>query len=170
MIRVDDVHAIKLIAESASIQYVPRWCHCIADYSADDQLKGGVIFTAYWGGSVMIHMAGFRKNWVSKAMVYLAFDYPFNQLRVKKLFGTVPERNIDARNSDLHLGFKIEYLTHDVFAYPDGVNGMYLMSMMRDDCRWLNMRMPYIEYAPMEMTNDVAARAAMSLPTVGMMQ
>jgi hypothetical protein len=169
MIRFDDVHAVKLIAQACHIEFVPKLHHCIADYSANDWLKGGVLFTNYRGGSVHIHMAGFCKNWVSKAMVYLAFDYPFNQLKVKKLFGQVPERNVVARNNDLHLGFKIEYLAEDVFDYPDGVNGMYLLSMSREECRWLDMKMPLIICAPQERTNNITLPLA-TMETVGAMQ
>jgi hypothetical protein len=161
MIRINDVHAIKLIARAAEIEFIPRLHHCIADYSAGDQLKGGVLFTNYRVGSVAIHMAGFRKNWVSKSMLYLAFHFPFRQLKVKKLFGMVPERNVDARNSDLRLGFKIEYMTEGVYGYEDGVNGVYLMSMTEAECKWLDMKTPYIEYAPEELTGPIQPLAAM---------
>ena len=59
MIRINDVHATKLIAQASVIEFVPRLHHSIADYSAEDQLKGGVLFTNYRVGSVAIHMAGF---------------------------------------------------------------------------------------------------------------
>ena len=163
MIRIDDVHATKLIAQAAEIEFIPRLHHCIADYSVEDQLKGGVLFTNYRVGSIAIHMAGFRKNWVSKAMLYLAFHFPFRQLKVKKLFGTVPERNIEARNNDLKLGFKIEYMVESVYGYEDNVNGMYLMSMTEAECKWLNMKMPLIEYAPVERTGPIQPWTA--LPT-----
>ena len=161
MIRINDVHATKMIAQASVIEFVPRIHHCIADYSVEDQLKGGVLFTNYRVGSVAIHMAGFRKNWVSKAMLYLAFHFPFQQLKVKKLFGTVPERNVAARNSNLRLGFKVEYMTEDVYAHEDGVNGMYLMSMTKAECRWLDMKMPFIEYAPKERTGPIQPLAAL---------
>jgi hypothetical protein len=77
------------------------------------------------------------------------------QLGVRKLFGLVPERNVAARNNDIHLGFKIEYLTADVFNYDDGINGMYLISMYKKDCKWLDMPMPFIEYAPEHLTGKV---------------
>lgn len=171
MFRINDTHAIKLIARACIIEFVPKLHHCIADYTEDDKLKGGVLFTDYYsGGSAMIHMAGFRRNWVSKAMVYLAFDYPFRQLKVRKLMGMVPEYNIRALNADLHLGFKVEYLSPDVLGRADGVNGMYLVSMYREDCRWLNMPMPYIEYAPEELTNDIIQQVSAPIPAAGWLQ
>ncbi len=169
MFRFDDVHSIKLIAAASEIEFVPRLHHCIARYDEMDRLMGGVLFTEYTGGSVFIHMAGFHPRWVNKAMVYLAFDYPFNQLRVKKLFGNVPEWNVRSRNNTLHLGFKIEYLVRDVYNRMDGVNGYYVMSMYREDCRWLKMKMPFIPTAPPERTNSIEMPLA-HLPTVGMMQ
>ncbi len=169
MIRLDDVHAIKLIAMAAQIEFVPRKHHCIANYNDNDILMGGVLFTDYRGGSIAIHMAGFRPNWVSKAMIFLAFNYPFIQLNLPKLFATVPEWNVKSRNNTLHLGFKIEYLVPDVYARPDGVNGLYIMSMMRQDCRWLKMKVPWIEYAPKERTNWIDYPLA-SMPAVGVVQ
>lgn len=171
MIRIDDVHAIRLIAQAAHVQFVPRLHHCIASYDEQDRITGGVLFTDYWGNgsSCQMHVACFNKHWASKAMLYLAFDYPFRQLGVKKVFGLVPEENVAARNFDLKLGFKIEYLVEDVFNNPVGLNGMYLLSMRKEDCKWLNMKMPYIEYAPLERTNNVNI-PLLHLPTMGGMQ
>jgi hypothetical protein len=156
-IRINEVHATKLIAQASAIEFVPRLHHSISDYSVEDRLKGGVLFTNYRVGSVAIHMAGFRRNWVSKAMLYLAFDFPFRQLKVKKLFGTVPESNIEAYESNLRLGFREEYLVKDV--YSGEMNGMHLMSMTPAECKWLDMKMPYIEYAPPDRTGPIIAHA-----------
>ena len=45
-----------------------------------------ISITDYWGngGSCQLHTACFNKRAVSKAMMYLAFDYPFRQLKVGK--------------------------------------------------------------------------------------
>jgi hypothetical protein len=156
MIRVNDLHAIRMLAAAAKIQFVPKLHACIARYSADDRLMGGVLFTDFWGGSVTMHWAGFAPNWVSRAMIWLAFDYPFRQLDVKKAIGLTPESNVTARNTALRFGFKIEYLVTDVFKDdPDNLNGMYILSMRKEDCKWLDMPVPVIEFAPLERTNNV---------------
>ena len=167
MMRFDDVHAIRAIAQAAHIQFVPRLHHCIARYNETDRLLGGVLFTEYRGGSVEIHMAGFDPHWVNRAMIYLAFDYPFNQLKVKKLIGLVPESNVRARNANLKLGFRIEHLVTDVYSGAD--SGMYIMSVRKEECKWLDMPMPYIEYAPPERTNNINLPLA-NMSTVGQMQ
>jgi len=147
MIRIDDPHSIRLIAQAARLQFIPKWHHCIADYDSRDILRGGCLYTEYWGTSCQMHFAGFRKGWISKSMLWLGFDYPFNQLRVKKVFGLVPEWNVESRNVTLKLGFKIEHLIDDVYNNPEGVNGMYIMGLYKADCRWLGMKKPEIEFA-----------------------
>ena len=169
MIRFDDIHAIKLISQAARMTFVPKLHHCIAEYDARDILKGGVLFTDWMGGSTQMHCAGFRKNWGSRALLYLSFYYAFEQLKVKKVIGLVPEWNWRARNLDLHLGFKIEHRVDDVFNIPGDLNGMWIMSMTREDCRWLAMKPRHIEYAPEERTNRIDMPLA-SMAPVGMMQ
>jgi len=142
--------------EAAHVQFVPHLHYCISDYDDRDYLRGGVLYTDYWGGSVMMHVAGFKRHWSTKALLWLAFDYPFNRLGVGKVFGSVPEWNWRARHFDLHLGFKIECLLGDVFKGAlNDMNGMYIMSMRKEECKWLNMRQPNITFASPEQTNQL---------------
>lgn len=147
MLRINDVHSIKLIMQAAQVQYVPEWHYAIADYDKGDCIKGGVIYTEYWGGSVMMHTAGFQRNWVSKALLWIAFDYPFDKLGVNKVFAPVPEWNWRSRNFCLHLGFKPECKMSDVFSREDGVNGMDILAMYKKDCRWVTMPRPELKFA-----------------------
>ena len=117
----------------------------------------------------MMHTAGFKPRWGSKALLWMCFDYPFNHLKVKKVIATVPEWNWRSRHFSLHMGFKIECLISDIFNIPESINGMYVMSMRREDCRWLDMPRPPIVLAPSELTNSINSPLA-SLPTVCMMQ
>ena len=164
MIRLNDAHAVNFIAAAAHVQYVPKLHQCIAEYDSNDILRGGVLFTDWMGGSIQVHVAGFRPNWASKAILYMTFDYPFKQLKVKKLIGLVPEINWRARNLNLHLGFRIECLIDDVFNDANSLNGMYIMSMRREDCRWLNMEPPALHFAPVELTNNIERQLSIVEP------
>jgi hypothetical protein len=156
VIRFDDVHSIMLLAREARISFVPGLHHCVARYTKSDLLMGGVLYTDYReGASIAMHFARFHQNWVSRSLIYVAFDYPFRQLKVRKVFGLIAESNVKSRNLALHFGFKIEAKIDDVFNRPDGVNGQYVMGMLKDDCRWLNMKMPFIEFALPEYTNRI---------------
>jgi hypothetical protein len=162
MIRIDDVHSINLVMKAAQVHFVPYLHHCISLYNSTDRLMAGVLFTDWNQGSVLMHFAVFPPTGgLGKDLLWLAFHYPFEQLKVKKVFGLVPEWNIPARNLDLKLGFKIEYKIDDVFNHKHLDNGMYIMSMKREDCRWLKMKEPKIHFARPEQTNILKPIATM---------
>lgn len=168
MIRVDEVHAIRHIARACQLQFVPGLNHCIAYYDRNDRLMGGVLFTDFMGGSIQLHVAGFQPNWVNRELLYLTFDYPFVQLKVKKLLALIPEWNYKSRNNALKMGFKIEYKADDIFNHRELPNGMYFMSMRKDECKYLQMPQPLITYAPQDRTSRIDP--FVDMPAVGMLQ
>jgi RimJ/RimL family protein N-acetyltransferase len=137
MIVVNDLSAAYQISAAVDFIFNPHSDVCIARIE-DGELWGGVIYTDYTRASIGLHVAGFRPDWVNKAMLWVCFDYPFNQLKVKKLFGQVPAHNLKALEFDRKLGFKEEARVKDV--YPEG--DLVVLAMYRDDCRWLKMRRP----------------------------
>jgi len=108
----------------------------ISRTDSDGKLLGGVIFDGYTGSCVFAHQASFDKHWLSRDMLWVMFDYPFNQLKVKKIVGTIRSSNPKLLEFNLKLGFKIETKLED--GYPDG--DMLIMSMTREECRWLDMK------------------------------
>jgi len=123
------------IAKAAGVEYNPSVDICIAN-KIHGELAGGVLYNNFTGASISIHVASFRPNWLSRDFLWVVFDYPFNQLGVKKLFGSVCETNVKALEFDLKLGFIEEHRIREV--YPDG--DMILLAMKRDTCRWLNIQ------------------------------
>ena len=140
MIRCNITEHAQAIAAAAQTTFNTGVDMCLSRVDAEDELLGGVIFTAYTGVSIHLHMAGFRDNWANRDFLWCTFDYPFNQLGCKKVFGQVPETNTKALEIDLKLGFKIVTKIDDV--YPDG--GVYVLSMSRDDCKWLSVKPRHI--------------------------
>lgn len=100
----------------------------------DGKLLGGVVYDLYCGASINIHMAGFDPRWANRDMLWAAFHYPFEQLKVKRLFGRVQASNTKSVETCLRLGFTEAYRIADVF--PDG--DLLVMSMYIDQCRWLD--------------------------------
>lgn len=126
---------------------------------------GGVLFTDWNIGSIQMHTAIFGGTGGLRPLIFLTFQYAFEQLNVRKVFGLVPEFNARALKLDLHLGFKVEVKIEDVFGSVKD-NGLYILSMKKADCRWLDMRCPPIEYAPMMFTDRVD-NPLRDMPTVG---
>ena len=138
MIRFNDPHATKLISQHCKVPFVPTHHQSIARYDRNDKLMGGVLFTDYNVVSAQIHVASFQPNWINKELLWVTFDYPFNQVGINKLIGLVPSTNVEALRFDMALGFVIETRVKDVF--PDG--DMLVLAMYKADCRFLKMKRP----------------------------
>lgn len=135
MIEFSNIEHGYRIAKEAGCSFNPAIDQVISRVE-DGVLLGGNIYQGYTGASIHLHMAGFRPNWANRDFLWVAFDYPFNQLGCKKVFGQVPEYNTRALEIDMKLGFKIEARIEDVF--PDGA--CLVLSLAREDCRWLNLK------------------------------
>jgi len=125
----------RFIAKSAGCNFNPE-CDVVISRWADGVLLGGVIYQNFTHESIAMHVAGFRKDWVTRDLIWVCFHYPFVQLGVKRIFGQVPETNTKALEFDLRFGFKI--LTKIDGVFSDG--GVIVLVLEREDCRWLKMK------------------------------
>ena len=105
---------------------------------ANGKLLGGVVYANYTGkgGSVICHMAGWSPSWMTRDLLWVGFDYPFNALHVVKIFATVPSDNAAALSINKRWGFREEHTVKDVYPGAD----MILLSMGREDCRFLGVK------------------------------
>jgi RimJ/RimL family protein N-acetyltransferase len=133
MVFGDHVHALRIAAKAGTI-YNPMADQCISRIDKNG-LVGGVLFQAYTEESIAIHMAGFTPTWVNRDMIWAAFHYPFEQLKVARVLGQVPEGNIAAIEINIKLGFKEVARVPGV--YRDGAAVVF--SMEKDECRWLRL-------------------------------
>lgn len=133
-IKFNDMEHGYRIAHAAGCIFNPAADRVIS-VTSEGKLLGGNIYTGYTGASIQLHMAGFTPGWANRDFLWVAFDYPFNQLGCGKIFGQVPESNQRALEIDLKLGFKIVAKIEDVF--PDGA--CYVVALAREDCRWLKL-------------------------------
>ena len=129
--------AIAKVSLAAKVAFIPRWHQCLARMSGDDVL-GGIIYTSYHYASMEMHVAGFVPQWLNRELLWAAFDYPFRSLNLLKVISPIPETNKKSLAFCLNLGFKVEATIADVF--PDG--GMNILSLYKDDCRFLKMPKP----------------------------
>ncbi len=103
----------------------------------DGELMGACVYQRYVSNSsILMHVASFMPNWLNRDFLWLAFNYPFVQLRVERIFGMVHERNEDALRFDRKLGFEVETRIRKV--YPDG--DQIILVMEKDKCRWLDLK------------------------------
>lgn len=96
------------------------------------RLAAGVLYCEWNGANVVCHMAG-EGNFLTRKYLYTIFDYPFNQLKVKRVTLPIAAANEKAIRFVKHLGFELEATLQD--AHPSG--DLLLFKMTKADCRWL---------------------------------
>jgi len=136
MIEFGNVEHGRLIAARIPRMFNPVCDPVISSVSEDGRLLGGVIYDGFTGSCIFIHQAGFSKHWMCRDMLWAAFDYPFVQLGVTKLAGTIPSTNGPLLDINLRLGFSIETKIEDGYPGAD----MLILAMRRDECRWLKLK------------------------------
>ena len=136
MIRFNDPAYGEQIAEKAGTIFHPVHNVCIAR-EEKGRLLGGVIYTNYTGESVAMHSASWVPRWINRDLLWVCFDYPFNQMGAARIFGQVPEDNEAAIHFNLNLGFRIIKKIEGVYK---GNVACLLMCMEREECRHLAIK------------------------------
>lgn len=103
----------------------------------DGQIVAAALYEGHNGPNVFAHIA-VEPGGMNRQFLSLIFDYPFNQLGVKRITGVVPSSNKAAQRLDEHLGFELE--ANLAGAHPDG--DLLIYKMTADKCRWLK-DLPY---------------------------
>lgn len=100
----------------------------------DGRLIAGVVYTHYSGSSITMSVAADKAGWLNRPFLRAAFDFPFNQLGVRRVSGLVRTDNLAAQRFDEHLGFKREGLIRE--GDDDGCD-LILYGMLKSECRWI---------------------------------
>lgn len=103
----------------------------------DNQIEWVVGYTAFIGKTCQIHVVALKGGYTPKQFLRAAFDYPFNQCKLEKMFGIVNSKNIKAMEYDQKLGFKEAIRFAGV--HEDG-GDLVVFEMNKADCRWIKER------------------------------
>jgi hypothetical protein len=115
---------------------LPEETVCIGQ-EIDGNLVAVVGYCSFMPNACQMHIAALSEvNWMSRDLLWAAFDYPFNVLGVKVILGQICSSNEDALRLNRHLGFKVVAEIPD--AHMDG--DLVIMAMRKEDCRWLNIK------------------------------
>jgi L-amino acid N-acyltransferase YncA len=133
---INDIDFGHEIARATETFYDPK-CSANIVRARDGECLAGAIYTQFTGPSVVMHQAVFIEHGLNRDLLWAAFDYPFNQLGVKRIFGLVKETAEKVLAFNYHLGFREvarieEMYEHDVTCI--------VMRMDREDCRFLDIK------------------------------
>jgi len=133
-IRINAPGAGEWIMKEAGGIFVPGYAHSLSTHDGDE-LLGGFVLSDFTGVCAGLHMAGKRPGWATRDLIWMAHDYAFNQLGVRKLLGLVRSDNYHTLSIDLRAGWQVETLIRDM--YGDGVHA-FVLTMKPEHCRWLD--------------------------------
>ena len=103
------------------------------------RMVAGVAYAEWNGVNVVCHIAAEGKRWMTREYLWTIFDYPFNQLKVRRITVCVGEGNSESRRFVRHLGFEEE--ARLTGAHPSG--DLLIYGMRKPRCRWLALRRPH---------------------------
>lgn len=104
----------------------------------DQKLLAVTVYTDYAPRNISLHIASNgSKRWLTRAFLLASFDYPFDQLGVRRVTGLVAASNPAALKFDLHLGFRVEGRMRG--ASEDG-SDLLVLGMLRHECRYLRAK------------------------------
>lgn len=98
------------------------------------RMVAGVAYADWNGVNVVCHIASEGPHWLNREFLWTIFDYPFNQLKVKRITVTVGEGNKSSLRFVAHLGFTLEANLRD--AHPTG--DLLVWRMFREGCKWIS--------------------------------
>lgn len=105
----------------------------VVSYTHNGMLYGGVIYSDYTRRTISAHIAGFRRNWLTRGFIIAMFDYPFRQLGVESVLIRIRSDNRRTLDFAIKLGFNLETILFNVFPNAN----LVIMRMYRKDCRFL---------------------------------
>lgn len=116
-------------------RFNPLVDHCLARVTPKGKILGRVIYSDYTGrgGSIKIHTTSWDKRWISRGLLFVVFDYPFNQLGVEKIFGEIRRSDEETLKFAFKAGFKAEAGLEGVYPGDD----MIVVALYREACRFL---------------------------------
>lgn len=114
-------------------QVAPQLAHSTIALVHGDRIRGAVWLENYNGASLLAHVVGDGRRWLTREFLQAVFNYVFNVLGCKKMLGIVRDANHDAQRFDEHLGFRRECVIED--ADPEGA--LIIYSLKREDCKFL---------------------------------
>lgn len=100
------------------------------------KLVASVGYSHFCGQTCAMLVAG-DGNWLTRELLWAAFDYPFNQCGVVQVFISVARNNYKSQRFCRHLGF--QYLTSVKDGKAKGID-LDVFTMRREDCRWLSIK------------------------------
>ncbi len=103
----------------------------------DGALQAGVIFNNIDGTNLCMHVGAVDgRKWATPKFVFSVFDYPFNQLGMRRVTAPIKGSRKRAIEFVKNLGFTHDGTLKHYYADDD----LHLYGLLRENCRFLEMK------------------------------
>lgn len=104
----------------------------------DGKLIAGVLYEDWNGANIVEHIAA-EGDWACRKFLNVMFDYPFNQLGVKRITAPVASDNLKCINLVVRMGFTLECTLAQATPTAD----VHIFRMFKEECKYIRGK-----YAP----------------------
>lgn len=119
------------VCEKAGGTWIPGRGQAIGQVK-DGQINAGVLYEDWNGANIVCHIRG-DGGWANRRFLNVIFDYPFNQLKVRRITVPVSSANQKSRKLVEHMGFSLESVLAQ--ATPEG--DLLLYRMFKEECKFI---------------------------------
>lgn len=128
-------HVVAWVAEANGNTYLPGAVGI--GYERNGRIVQGVVFTDYSGANIQGHIACSPGHSFYPTFIAAIFDYPFNQVKVRRITVFVASRNERSRSLVTHLGAVYEGVLTDALDDDD----LIVYGLLRRNAQqWLTAR------------------------------
>ena len=107
---------------------------CALGLMRHGRFVAGVIYNKMEGANVCMHIGAVGgAKWLNEEFLHAAFDYPFNELRKRRVTACIRASNRKAIKFVKNLGFEYEGTMKHYYSDDD----MVIHGMLREKCRFL---------------------------------
>ena len=99
----------------------------------DGILQAAVMYENFTGGNICMVWRVDNPNAITRKFYWMAFDYPFNQLKVNRVTGIVREDNFKAIKVNTKLGFQQEFVLKQFLKDCDAI----VFVMFKEQCKFI---------------------------------
>ena len=124
------------VADKTGGTWTPGRGTAIGKVDQDGTIQCGVLYEDFNGANIVCHIAGVG-NWATREYLRVIFDYPFNQLKARRITVPVNANNEKSIRLVKRMGFTLECSLAQATPESD----LYLFRMFAGECRFL--KAPY---------------------------
>jgi RimJ/RimL family protein N-acetyltransferase len=120
------------VASRTGGTWTPGRGTAIGKIDSKGNIIAGVLYEDYNRANIVEHIAA-EGDWACRRFLWIMFDYPFNQLKVKRITAPVASTNEKCIRLVKKMGFTLESTLAQ--ATPDG--DVHIFRMFKEECKYI---------------------------------